>query len=105
MAIRMQGTDLVLTGEWSIPGVMGQIDTMSNVLQEMNDLGLTSLRVDCGEIRKIDYEGLQVLNVWLQCARIRGMQPALVNLPEDLQRLMLVTGFAPEDTGFLCDAA
>lgn len=104
MAIRVQGTDLVLSGEWSIPGIMGHIDSMSNVLQEMNNQGMKSLRVDCGEIRRIDSEGLQLLKVWLQCAKIRGMQPALINLSEELQRLMLVTGFEPEYTGLPCNA-
>jgi len=103
MAIRMEGTDVILTGDWNISGVVGHVDTLSNILQQVDDLGQKTLKVDCGEIKSVDFNGLQLLKVWLQCARFRGLEPKLVNLSESMRRLMLVTGFALSDTGLCSD--
>jgi anti-anti-sigma regulatory factor len=103
MAIRMEGTDVFLTGDWSIAGVVGHIDTLSDVLQQVDKKGNKTIKVDCGQIKSIDVNGLQILKVWLQCARFRGMEPKVVNLSEGLQRIMLVTGFAPSDAGLCVD--
>lgn len=99
MAIRMEGNDVFLVGDWSISGIIGHIDRLSDILQQFNNLGNKDLRVDCGQINSIDFNGLQILKVWLQCARFRGLEPKMVNLPEGMQRIMLVTGFATSDTG------
>lgn len=103
MAIRMEGADVFLTGDWSMAGVVGHIDTLSDVLQQVDQQGKKTLNVDCGQIKSIDVNGLQILKVWLQCARFRGMEPRVVNLSEGLQRVMLVTGFAPSDAGLCVD--
>ena len=103
MAIHMEGTDVFLGGDWSIAGVVGHIDTLSDVLQQFDKQGEKKLRVDCGQIKSIDINGLQVLKVWLQCARFRGMEPKMVNLSEGMQRIMLVSGFTPSDAGLCLD--
>jgi anti-anti-sigma regulatory factor len=103
MAIRMEGTDVILVGDWSISEVVGHIDTLSDVLQQFDKQGKKKLRVDCGQIKSIDINGLQILKVWLQCARFRGMEPEMVNLSEGMQRIMLVSGFAPSDAGLSLD--
>lgn len=103
MTIRMEGTDVFLAGDWNISGVVAHIDTLSNILQQVDEEGETNLKVDCGEIKTVDSDGLQILKVWLQCARFRGIEPKLVNLSEGLQRLMLATGFKTCDSGFCLD--
>ena len=103
MAICMEGSDVFLTGDWNMAGVVGHIDSLSNVLQKIDERGCKTLKVDCGQIKTVDVNGLQLLKVWLQCARFRGMEPKLVNLSEGLQRIMLVTGFAPSDAGLHLD--
>ena len=103
MALRMEGTDVVLVGDWSISGVVGHIDTLSDVLRKVDERGDKTMLVDCGQIKSIDVNGLQILKVWLQCARFRGMEPKMINLSEGLQRIMLVSGFAPTDAGLCLD--
>ena len=103
MMIRMEGTDVILTGDWNISGVVGQVDTLSNILQQVDASGHKTLKVDCGEIKSVDYNGLQLLKVWLQCARFRGLEPKLVNLSQSMQRIMQVTGFALSDAGLCYD--
>ena len=101
MAIKIEGNDVFLTGDWNISGMVGNIDRLANILQEVDERGDKTLKIDCGQIKSVDFDGLQILKVWLQCARFRGLEPRLVNLSEGLQRIMLVTGFAPADAG-LC---
>ena len=103
MAIRMEGTDVVLVGDWSLSGVVGHIDTLSDVLQKVDERGDKTLLVDCGQIKSIDANGLQILHVWLQCARFRGMEPKIINLSEGLQRIMMVTGFSQTNAGLCLD--
>ncbi|CAH2031339.1 STAS domain-containing protein [Trichlorobacter ammonificans] len=101
MAIRLEGSDVFLVGDWNMEGVVRHIDSLSDVLQQVDDQGQKTLKVDCGQIKSVDFSGLQLLKVWLQCARFRGLEPKLVNLSEGLKRVMLVTGFAPAEAG-LC---
>lgn len=104
MGVRVEGAEVVLTGEWNIAGMIGQIDVLSETLQQMNAMGHRVLKIDCKELNSVDFHGLQVLKVWLQCARYRGMEPQLRNLPEWLQRIMLVTDFMPVDSGHCCES-
>ncbi len=103
MGVRVEGAEVMLTGDWNIAGMIGQIDILSETLQQMDAGGHKVLRVDCKELNSLDCHGLQILKIWLQCARYRGMEPQLRNLPEGLQRIMLVTEFALADTGHGCD--
>lgn len=104
MGVRVEGAEVILSGDWNIAGVIGQIDILSETLQQMDTGGHKVLKVNCQELNSVDCHGLQILKIWLQCARYRGMEPQLRNLPEGLQRIMLVTGFAPPDTGLCCDS-
>lgn len=103
MTIRMDGADVFLAGDWDISGVVAHIDTLSNILQQVDEGGKTILKVDCGEIKTVDADGLQILKVWLQCARFRGIEAKLVNLSDGLQRLMLATGFTISEAGLCLD--
>lgn len=75
-----------LSGDWTIEGVVSQVDLLSHSLQEMASYSEKDVYIDCGSIDRIDMSGLQLLHVWIECARIRGVQPQLVNLPESLKK-------------------
>lgn len=75
-----------LTGDWTIAGVVTQVDTLTDSLQKLASEQHTDLHVDCASINSIDMSGLQLLHVWLQCAKMRGIKTRLINLPEDMQK-------------------
>jgi anti-anti-sigma regulatory factor len=59
----------------------------------MESGGIKKIRVDCGSVRVADLSGLQLLDVWMRCARIRGVEPELVNLPDSLRQSMQRMGY------------
>lgn len=75
-----------LTGDWTIAGVVTQVDALSESLQKLSSEQHKQLHVDCACINNIDMSGLQLLHVWLQCAKMRGIRTRLINLPDDMQR-------------------
>ena len=78
-----------LQGDLTHSGVThGSIDSLAVSLRHMGSEGEKNLRIDCGRIRATDVSGLQLLYVWMQCARFQGMEPQLVNLPESMQQAM-----------------
>ena len=90
MAIRMTDTAACLEGDWTITGLTGNLDSMALSLQQIEPGSEKDLQIDCGQIAEADISGLQLLNVWLQCARFRGVKPILVNVPQKLQLAMKV---------------
>lgn len=90
MAIHMTGTEALLEGDWTISGVTRNIDSLALSLQQIQQGSEKKLRVDCGQMEEADISGLQLLNVWMQCARFRGVEPILVNVPKRLQHAMQV---------------
>jgi anti-anti-sigma regulatory factor len=53
--------------------------------------------IDCGKVRSADFSGLQLLYVWMQCAKFWGVEASLVNLPDrfkkDIEKLGLSNCF------------
>ena len=89
MKIITKGTVAHLRGDLTHSGVTRNIINLLVVsLQKIVAVGEKNLRIDCGKIRSADISGLQLLYIWMQCARFRGVEPELVNLPDDLQRTM-----------------
>ena len=81
-----------LSGDWTISGVVKQLDSLSHALQNLESRGNKKLLVDCGNINSIDMTGLQLLHVWMECARIRGVKPQLINLPVDMRHMIQPLG-------------
>ncbi len=77
-----------LSGDWTITGVVSQVDSLSNSLDKLSYAQNTRLFVDCTKIDCIDMSGLQLLHVWMQCANIRGVQAQLINLPEEMKEFI-----------------
>lgn len=90
MAICITGNEARLVGDWTLTGVTSNIDSLSLSLQQLVPGKNKDFRVDCGDIKDADVSGLQLLNVWLQCARFRGVEPMLVNVPVKLRHAMQV---------------
>ena len=87
MKISVSGTGVHLEGYWTLDGVtQSAIDSLAVALQQLEAIGARRLDVDCRQINAIDTTGQQILYVWLQCSRLRGVEPELVNIPKKLQK-------------------
>ncbi len=84
MRIRKTDTKTELSGDWTISGVVGQVDSLSHSLIKLSSARNKKVHIDCGGIDAIDMSGLQLLHVWLECASARGIQAILINLPEEM---------------------
>lgn len=89
MTICFEGTVVHLQGDLTHSGVTHNIiNSLAVSLQQIESGGEKSIRIDCGGVRSADISGLQLLYVWMQCARFRGVEPELINLPDSLQQTM-----------------
>lgn len=88
MMIRMTGTEAYLGGDWTLSGSARNLSLLSRSLQQFEPDSGQSICIDCGEIKNVDMGGMQLLNVWLQCFRFRGVEPTLVNVPGNLRHYM-----------------
>lgn len=88
MSIRMVGMEAHLEGDWTLTGAALNIDSLTRSLQQIESGKEMNLRIDCREVSKADASGLQLLHVWMECARMRGVEPTLVNVPERLRHTM-----------------
>ena len=80
-----EGTIAHLQGDLTHTGVTHNIiNSLAVSLQKITSGREKNIRIDCGEIRSADVSGLQLLYVWMQCARFRGVEPKLVNLSNSL---------------------
>jgi len=84
MAVRMEGMEAHLVGDWTISGVEENINSLMLSLVQIEAGGSNRLSVDCGQLINADKCGLQLLKVWLLCARLRGVEPKLVNITEQM---------------------
>jgi len=74
MNICMNGTAGRLQGELTQSGVTDScIESLTDSLQQLASRGETKMRIDCNRIGKADLSGLRLLYVWMQCARLRGV--------------------------------
>lgn len=94
MAVRMTGTVAHLEGDWTITGVADNIGSLVLSLDQMESEGKKSFQINCGQIEETDTSGLQLLNVWVECARLRGIEPKLVNVTDEMHRAIHELGFS-----------
>lgn len=89
MKIKLSNNVACVAGNWTLTGVtQGAIKSLVANLNQLDHLGERPLKVDCRQISAIDASGQQLLAVWLQCARLRGIVPELVNAPPELQQYL-----------------
>jgi anti-anti-sigma regulatory factor len=85
----MESAVVHLQGDLTHTGVtLSSIDSLEVSLQQIESGGEKYICIDCGKIRAADISGLQLLNVWMQCARFMGVEPELVNLSYTLQQAL-----------------
>jgi ABC-type transporter Mla MlaB component len=100
MKIFKERTVAHLKGDLTQSGVIYNIINLLAVsLQKIVSGGDKKIRIDCEGIRKADIRGLQMLFVWMQSARSRGVEPELINLSSSLQQAMRRMGFGYCFTG------
>lgn len=75
------------------------IKTLAVSLQKLELLGDKILRIDCRKVKSADFSGLQLLYVWMQCARFRGIEPELVHLSGALQQCLVTLGIGRDFIG------
>ena len=88
MSMFLEGSEAHLVGDWTLSGTVSNIAVLSLSLQQLNSEKEKQLRINCGRIGKVDNSGLQLLLVWMECARIRGVVPRLTHVNEDMKQIM-----------------
>jgi len=79
MRVHMSGTTANLVGNWSLAGVtQNNLDSLSTALCLINPSQARKLQIDCRQVDAIDVTGRQILNVWMHCVRLRGVEPEMV---------------------------
>lgn len=94
MAVRMAGTVVYLEGDWTLTGVADNIDLVLLYLNQIESKGEKSFLIDCEQIGETDTSGLQLLNVWVECARGRGIEAKLVSVTDGMLRTINTLGFS-----------
>jgi len=100
MNIYTKGSIAHLQGDLTHSGVTDNIiNSLSVSLQQVASGGEKNFHIDCRKIGTADRRGLQLLYVWMQCARFRGVEPVLVNLSDTLQQSIQRMGLGHCFTG------
>jgi anti-anti-sigma regulatory factor len=100
MAKISNDTVAYLNGDLTHSGVTHNIVNILAVsLQKIISGGDTNIHIDCNSVHIADICGLQLLYVWMQSARFRGVEPELVNLSASLQYSFEKMGFGCCFTG------
>ena len=86
MAIRMEGSEAHLVGNWTESGITENLDSLMLFLAQSEARRARRLCIDCGRIDGADTGCLQLLNVWMMCARLRGIEPKLVHVNDGMQQ-------------------
>ncbi|MDA8430321.1 MAG: STAS domain-containing protein [Geobacteraceae bacterium] len=86
MTVRIDSTAGHEEDVWTISGLEENIDSLLLSLKQIENRGTRVVTIDCGQIDDGDTSRLQLLNVWMLCARLRGFEPKLVNLSDSLKQ-------------------
>jgi ABC-type transporter Mla MlaB component len=79
MRINMSDAIVHLEGDWTLAGItLSAIESLSVALQQFEHGVAKRLQIDCRDVIAIDITGQQLLDVWMQCARLRGVEPELI---------------------------
>lgn len=89
MKIFKKTTVAHLQGDLTHDGVTDNIiNSLAVSLLKIETAGEKKISIDCRKVHSADINGLQLLYVWMQCARFRGVEPRLINLTQSLQQIM-----------------
>jgi anti-anti-sigma regulatory factor len=94
MKVFMEVTVAHFEGELTQSGVLFNIiNFLAGTLQKIVTGGYKKIRIDCKMIHKADIKGLQMLYLWMQSTRSRGVEPELINMSRNLRQDMKEMGF------------
>jgi MFS superfamily sulfate permease-like transporter len=83
MKIHLSGDKAHLWGNWINTEMRyDTIDSLTGLLDRIQSGGKKKLLIDCAHLGTIDFSGLQFLNIWLQCLKLRGIDHELLNMSE-----------------------
>ena len=74
-----------LSGDWTINGLMNQVHPLTHSLLILES-DVKHFHIDCGNIEAIDMSGMQLLHVWMELLKMRGVAPKIVNPPDYMQQ-------------------
>ena len=94
-----------LSGNWTMSGIVGQLELLTDFLQKLVAVGKRCLHIDCGRIDSIDMSGLQLIHVWIELVKMRGVETRLVNLPENMRQVIRCMGLGQSFQEIHLDAA
>ncbi|HIJ88356.1 MAG TPA: STAS domain-containing protein [Desulfuromonadales bacterium] len=93
MKIYTKGAVEYIRGDLTRSGIeLNVINSLSHSLDKVSPERGYGLRIDCGGVRTADKSGLQLLYVWMQCARLRGVESELVNMSATMQNTIHAMG-------------
>lgn len=96
MKMHMSGAVVHMEGNWTMDGLSrSNLNSLASTLQQIEPGSTKNLRIDCEYVSSIDITGMQLLDVWLRCARLRGATPELVNTPLNMRRYFKGPGLCP----------
>jgi ABC-type transporter Mla MlaB component len=102
MTICTEATVAHLQGDLTHSEVTNNIiNLLAITLQKIVSVGDKKIRIDCERIRTADFGGLQLLYVWMQSARVRGVESELINMSNSLRQSMKKMGFEHCFTGII----
>lgn len=105
MATRTTSSKHHLSGDWTIAGVVTQVNDLSRSLQKLSSSTRKSIHIDCARISAIDMSGLQLIHVWMELVKMRGVRTELINLPDNMQQSIQRLGLGQCFTDNYPDAA
>jgi ABC-type transporter Mla MlaB component len=94
MTITISKTITHLVGKWTRTGItQSSIDSLAVTLEQIGSGCDKNPQIDCKRVISFDVCGLNFIYTWLQCLRMRGFEPELINLPDKLQQVFKNFGF------------
>ncbi len=94
MSVRVEGAVAHLEGDWTMTGVVYNMDLLAFSLNQLESEGKRCLWINCSQVEMADTSGLQLLDTWVGCARLRGIEPKLVNVTDGMLRSINELGFS-----------
>ena len=88
VSIFLAGAEAQMEGDWTLAGAARNLDSLAVLLHQLETGTARQLRIDCRNVTRADASGLQVLQVWLECVRMRGVEPTLINISERMLEAM-----------------
>jgi len=94
MRINMSGATAHLEGDWTLAGVtQNNINSLAVALEQIKPNKSRKLQIDCRNVITFDKTGQELLNVWVQCAKNRGVEPELIIPPNNFRYSFKSLGF------------